>query len=410
MRLDKENETAQDLARGRAVAVRCGIDWVRAEIAMTLGQFSRADGNPEAALPHLDRAAELARQCGHTFAECSAQRVRAKVHIELGHGPEALRAIAATTLLAHDDGDRTSTLAGLLTAVGAATAAGSPRVGAVLLGAIGTLSRLVGYDPLRMDPVDGQRYVESTRAALDPGEYEAALAEGRAMDMAAAIALVQRLAGRPEPAPVAGSVSTLCREGPGDRQDGPMDPVAEAEPATSPPAPARRGLSRGALGIAVVGLLVFLVGAFGGSFQGRLGEVQKNDNAAYLPATAESTKVADEQRRFSDVETVPGFVVYHRDGGLTDADKAAISADLAAVRQIDGVAPDQVAGPQFAADGTTASIAVPLIGRSGTATVNGDRLVAAEQEVLATARHGAPDGLAVHSAGVGGLLVAFLDP
>jgi hypothetical protein len=75
-------------------------------------------------------------------------------------------------------------------------------VGAVLLGAIETLSRLVGYDPLRMDPVDGQRYVESTRAALDPAEYEAARAEGRAMDMAAAIALVQRLAGRPEPTPV----------------------------------------------------------------------------------------------------------------------------------------------------------------------------------------------------------------
>ena len=207
--VDKANETAQDLARGMAVAERCGIDWVRSEIAMTLGQFSRADGNPEAALPHLDRAEELARQFGHTFAECSAQWVRAKVHIELGHGPEALRAIAATTLLAHDDGDRTSTLAGLLTAVGAATAAGSPRVGAVLLGAIGTLSRLVGYDPLRMDPVDGQRYVESTRAALDPEDYESALAEGRAMDMAAAIALVQRLAGRPEPAPLSGSVSTL---------------------------------------------------------------------------------------------------------------------------------------------------------------------------------------------------------
>src|SRR3569833_2872473 len=161
MRLDKENETAQDVARGMAVAERCGIDWVRSEIAMTLGQFSRADGNPEAALPHLDRAEELARQFGHTFAECSAQWVRAKVHIELGHGPEALRAIAATTLLALDDGDRTSTLAGLLPAVGAATAAGSPRGGAVLLGAIGTLSRLVGYDPQRKEPVAGQRYVES---------------------------------------------------------------------------------------------------------------------------------------------------------------------------------------------------------------------------------------------------------
>src|SRR4051795_9402545 len=157
-----------------------------------------------------------------------------------------------------------------------------------------------------------------------------------------------------------------------------MDRVAETEAATGPPpaVPPRRRLSRGAVGIAVVGLLVFLVGALGGSYQGRLGEVQKNDNAAYLPATAESTQVGDEQRRFTDVETVPGFVVYRRDGGLTDADRAAVTAALAAVRDIDGIAADQVAGPLFSADGTTASIAVPLIGRTGSATVNGDRLVA----------------------------------
>jgi len=190
-----------------------------------------------------------------------------------------------------------------------------------------------------------------------------------------------------------------------------MDRVAETEPATGPPpaVPPRRRLSRGAVGIAVVGLLVFLVGALGGSYQGRLGEVQKNDNAAYLPTTAESTRVADEQRRFADVETVPGFLVYHRDGGLTDADRAAITADVQEVRGIDGVAADQVAGPQFSADGATASTSVPLVGRTGSTTVNGDRLVAVEQDVLAAARDGAPAGLAVHSAGVGGLLVAFID-
>ena len=49
------------------------------------------------------------------------------------------------------------------------------------------------------------------------------------------------------------------------------------------------------------GLAVFwlLFGLAGGSFTGKLTEVQKNDNAAYLPATAESTKVdkASEQYR-----------------------------------------------------------------------------------------------------------------
>src|SRR3954449_3942331 len=162
-----------------------------------------------------------------------------------------------------------------------------------------------------------------------------------------------------------------------------MDRVAESEPATGTPPPARRGLSRGALGIAVVGLLVFLVGAFGGSYQGKLGSVQKNDNAAYLPATAESTRVSAEQRRFVDVETVPGFLVYDRSGGLTAADRAAISADVAAGRRIDGVAADQVSGAQFSANGRTAAIPVPLVARDGARTVNGDQLVAVEKKVLA---------------------------
>ncbi|MGY1809441.1 BTAD domain-containing putative transcriptional regulator [Blastococcus sp. SYSU D00669] len=194
--VDKENETAKDVARGMAVAEACGIDWVRSEIAMTLGQFSRADGNPQAALEHLDRAAVMARGFGHNWAECSALWMRAKVLVELGRGHEALEAVTAAMALGRADGDRTSTLACLLTAAGAATVVGDPRSGAVLLGTIEAQSPRVGYDPLRMDPVDGQGYVDSTRAALDDDEWEAARAEGRRLDIDAAFALLQRLAAR----------------------------------------------------------------------------------------------------------------------------------------------------------------------------------------------------------------------
>ncbi len=207
--VDKDNETARDVARGMAVAEVCGIDWVRSEIAMTLGQFSRADGNPDAALEHLDRAAELARGFGHTWAECSALWIRAKVLIEVGRAVEALDAVAGAVALAVGDGDRTSTLAGLLTAAGAVTAAGDPRSAAVLLGAVDTLARRIGYDPRRMDPVDGRRYVADTEAALSADGYAAAVAEGSALDLAAAAALVAELAGRPSPSsarPAAGRI------------------------------------------------------------------------------------------------------------------------------------------------------------------------------------------------------------
>jgi hypothetical protein len=96
--------------------------------------------------------------------------------------------------LTHREGDATGTLAGLLAAVGIATAAGEPRTGAVLLGAVRANARLVGYDPLRMDPVDGRRYVEATRAALDEHAHAAGLVEGSRLDLGAACAVVARLA------------------------------------------------------------------------------------------------------------------------------------------------------------------------------------------------------------------------
>jgi putative drug exporter of the RND superfamily len=190
-----------------------------------------------------------------------------------------------------------------------------------------------------------------------------------------------------------------------------MGSVQLDQAAAPPPAAPgrRRRLPFPALAVAVVGVLMLLVGGFGGSYQGKLGSVQKNDNAAYLPATAESTRVSDVQRRFVPVQTVPGFVVYQRAGGLTAADRAAIARDAGTMRGIAGVAAGQVAGPQFSRDGTTASIAVPLVARSGGKAVNGDRLVAVEKDVLDVARSGAPPGLVVHSAGPGGLLVAFID-
>jgi hypothetical protein len=120
--------------------------------------------------------------------------IRAKVLTDLGRAREALQSLWQMVDLTHREGDATGTLAGLLTAVGAATAAGEAHSGAVLLGAVQTSARLVGYDPLRMDPVDGRRYVEATEAALDADEYAAALADGALLDLGGAVALVGRLA------------------------------------------------------------------------------------------------------------------------------------------------------------------------------------------------------------------------
>ncbi|HET9075823.1 MAG TPA: MMPL family transporter [Acidimicrobiales bacterium] len=181
----------------------------------------------------------------------------------------------------------------------------------------------------------------------------------------------------------------------------------ESSPAR--PSPTRRGWSRGVVIVGLLGVLWLLFGLAGGRYQGKLSSVQKNDNAAYLPSSAESTKVDNEASKFQPVQTVPGFVVYQRTGGLTPADRAKISSDAQAFRSVPGVAGDQVGRPVYSADGTTASTSVPLVGKTGNTSVQGNTLVDVEKQVLGVARQGAPPGLVVHSAGPGGLLVALID-
>jgi putative drug exporter of the RND superfamily len=175
----------------------------------------------------------------------------------------------------------------------------------------------------------------------------------------------------------------------------------------APPSAPKR--SRWVYVIAALGVFWFLFGATGGSYQGKLGEVQKNDQAAYLPNSAESTKVNTEAEKFQPVQTIPGFVVYQRSDGLTAADKTKIAADAQAMRNVAGVAGDQVRPPVYADGGKVANVAVPLVGKRGDVSVDGDDLVKVEKKVLKIARDGAPAGLTIHSAGAGGLLVAFID-
>ena len=128
-------------------------------------------------------------------------------------------------------------------------------------------------------------------------------------------------------------------------------------------------------------LLVVLWLAIGGplgSFQGKLAGVQQNDNAAFLPAAAESTRVLDLQRRFADADVVPAVVVYERPGGLTEADLADVGRQAQEFGRIDGVL-GTVSPPIRSADGAAAQIIVPLDANLG------DRITAAVADVRAVA-------------------------
>jgi RND superfamily putative drug exporter len=180
-----------------------------------------------------------------------------------------------------------------------------------------------------------------------------------------------------------------------------LDKAPEQTVPTAPPRPVARWA---VLGAAIV---VLFIGVFGLGYQSKLADVQKNDNSSFLPGSADSTKVANEQEKFASIQSIPGYMVYQRAGGLTAADKAKINADVAAFKAIKGVAVDEVGVPDIKGD--VAATSVPLVGKQNGKSVQGPDLVKAEKNVLKAARAAAPAGLAVHSAGPGGVIVAFID-
>ncbi|MFE5809790.1 MMPL family transporter [Streptomyces sp. NPDC056491] len=84
--------------------------------------------------------------------------------------------------------------------------------------------------------------------------------------------------------------------------------------------------------VPVLLLVVWLgVGGSLGSYAGKLGEVSTNDQAAFLPRSAESTRVAQAQGAFRQEESLPAVVVWTADGaaGVTPAETASAQAALA---------------------------------------------------------------------------------
>lgn len=90
----------------------------------------------------------------------------------------------------------------------------------------------------------------------------------------------------------------------------------------------------------VVMLVAWLgVGGALGPYAGKLGEVSTNDQASFLPRSAESTKAIAERAAFSRNGTVPAIVVWTADRGkVTEDQQRAATAALASMAGAQGVA------------------------------------------------------------------------
>ncbi|BBE24015.1 RND superfamily drug exporter [Arthrobacter sp. MN05-02] len=107
----------------------------------------------------------------------------------------------------------------------------------------------------------------------------------------------------------------------------------------------------------VVVVLIWLVGAaVGGPTFGRLEEVSSNDQASFLPASAESTEAGELQQRFSDSDAVPAVIVAESDTAIDPRNLGLYEEVGVALGEVEGLEPPAegapaVAGPIPSEDG-----------------------------------------------------------
>jgi RND superfamily putative drug exporter len=73
--------------------------------------------------------------------------------------------------------------------------------------------------------------------------------------------------------------------------------------------------------------LAIVGGSLGTNLVGKFSDAEKNESTSFLPGDAESTKALEVTKKLEGGELAPMVVVYHRDGGLTTADRDVIARD-----------------------------------------------------------------------------------
>ncbi|WP_158862594.1 MMPL family transporter [Leifsonia sp. AG29] len=127
-------------------------------------------------------------------------------------------------------------------------------------------------------------------------------------------------------------------------------------------------------------ILVWLaLGGLGGPTFGKLSGVSSNDQAAFLPASAESTEVQAWQKRFTASNAIPAIVVVTADSAIPKQELGTTYQQLAEkLATVNGVqAPDKgqqtsVAGPIPSKDGLAVQYIVPIADSNEVKTVVAD--------------------------------------
>lgn len=152
----------------------------------------------------------------------------------------------------------------------------------------------------------------------------------------------------------------------------------------------------------LVVILVWLaVGAIGGPTFGKLSSVSTNDQAAFLPSSAQSTQVQKLQAQFRDSKSIPAIIVIESNQTIPRSDYSLytkLAGKLSVIAGVQPATPEQpipIAGPIPSEDGRAVELIVPIADTNNTKTV--------VAELRSTIRGTLPAGQTAYVTGPAGL-------
>lgn len=149
------------------------------------------------------------------------------------------------------------------------------------------------------------------------------------------------------------------------------------------------------IALPVILILIWLgLASLGGPTFGKISDVTTNDRAAFLPSSAESTRVQELQTKYQKGQSLPAIIILEADKAFTSDDLRKFSSLTSRLSEVDGVE-GRIIGPIPSEDGRALEFITPVSSKMELKEVVGD--------LRSEVNKGLPQGTLAYVTGPAGL-------